>query len=143
MTNHIEDGRLWLSNNGVDYLKVYCQNIFWTLVFMPEIEHYEGGVNIGFDLGKKFVIIKATGVWLDTNTKYENFVSYITAWQQANTLQVEVSRNTSNDKVKLDGSYTAFPVLITKGLNEMEKMAGDQQKYMISNLTIEQNGSAS
>lgn len=143
MTIHISDGWLWLSNNGVDYLKVYCQHIFWTVVFIPEIEHYEGGVNIGFDLGKTYVVIKANGVWLNTNTKYENFVSYITSWQQANTLQVEVLRNSSSDKVKLDGTNTVFPALITKGLNETEKMAGDQEKYMISNLTLEQNGSAS
>ena len=122
---------------------MFSKRIFWTPIFLPEIEHYEGGINIGYDLGKFFLVIKATDVWLNTNTKYEDFVSYIKSWQQANTLQVEIVRNSSNDKVKLDGTHTIYPVLITKGLSKIEKMPGDQQKYRINNISMEQKGSAS
>lgn len=110
---------------------------------MPEIEHYEGGINLGYDLAKLWVVVKATGVWLDTNTKYENFVSYIVSWQQAGTLQVEVIRDGSNNKVKCDGTNTVFPVLMTKGLQETEKMPENQQKYRISTLILEQKSTAS
>ena len=142
MTDHIPDGWLWLSN-GSDYLKLFCEHIFWIPMYMPDIEHHEGGVNIGFDLSKFWVVIKASGVWLNTNTKYENFSSYLKTWQQANILQVEIIRDGSNNKVKLDGTNTVYPVLVVGGLKELEKMPGDQQKYRLGNLTLEQNGTAS
>ena len=141
MTVIINDGYLWFSNN-VDYLKVFCQHILYSNLVGPELEHYEGGVNLGFDLSKEWVVIKAVGVWLDTNTKYENFVSNIKSWQKANTLQVEVIRDGTN-KVKIDGSSTIYPVLMTKGLNEIEKMPGNQEKFLIDSIVLEQNGSAS
>ena len=141
MTVIINDGYLWFSNN-VDYLKVFCEHILYSNLVGPELEHYEGGVNLGFDLSKEWVVIKAVGVWLDTNTKYENFVSNIKSWQKANTLQVEVIRDGTN-KVKIDGSSTIYPVLMTKGLNEIEKMPGNQEKFLIDSIVLEQNGSAS
>ena len=137
----INDGYLWFGN-GTDYLKVFCEHILYSNLVGPELEHYEGGVNLGFDLSKEWVVIKAVGVWLDTNTKYENFVSNIKSWQKANTLQVEVIRDGTN-KVKIDGSSTIYPVLMTKGLNEIEKMPGNQEKFLIDSIVLEQNGSAS
>ncbi|KKM77942.1 hypothetical protein LCGC14_1364930 [marine sediment metagenome] len=141
MTVIINDGYLWFGN-GTDYLKVFCQHILYSNLVGPELEHYEGGVNLGFDLSKEWVVIKAVGVWLDTNTKYENFVSNIKSWQKANTLQVEVIRDGTN-KVKIDGSSTIYPVLMTKGLNEIEKMPGNQEKFKIEGIILEQNGAAS
>ncbi len=141
MTVIIDDGYLWFSNN-VDYLKVFCQHILYSNLVGPELEHYEGGVNLGFDLSKEWVVIKAVGVWLDTNTKYENFVSNIKSWQKANTLQVEVIRDGTN-KVKIDGSSTIYPVLMTKGLNEIEKMPANQEKWRIEGIILELNGTPS
>jgi len=142
MTIHIADGRLWLGN-GTDYLQVFCEHVFYTPVFDPDIEHYEGGVNIGFDFNKFFLVIKATGIWLDTITKHDNFFAYVKSWQQANTLQVEVVRDGSSNKLKLDGTNTVYPVLIVGGLKEAEKMPGDQQKFRIGSITLEQSGTAS
>lgn len=142
MTDHIADGWAWLSN-GTDYLKVFVENIFWTPVFMPEMEHYEGGINIGLDLSKFWIVVKLNGVWLDTNTKYNNFVIYMKSWQQANTLQVEIVRNTSSNKEKLDGTNTIFPVLMSKGLIDINKMPEDQEKYRIDSIPLEQRGTAS
>ncbi len=141
MTVHIADGYLWFGN-GSDYLKVFCEHIFYNILVLPEMEHYEGGVNLGFDLSKKWIVIKASGVWLNTNAKYENFVTYISTWQQANTLQVEVIRDGTN-KVKIDGTNTIYPVLMTKGLNEIEKMPENQEIFRIDNLSLEQRGVAS
>ena len=109
---------------------------------MPEVEHYEGGVNIGWDLAKFWLVIKLVGVWLNTNTKYENFVSNVKSWQQANTLQIEISRDGTN-KAKLDGTNTVFPVLVVGGLKDMEKMPADQQIWKVSDIKLEQNGVAS
>lgn len=142
MTDHIADGRLWISN-GTDYLKVFCEHIFWTPVFEPDVEHFEGGINFGFDLSKFFVVIKASGIWLETITKHDNFINYLKAWQQANTLQVEIVRDGSNNKLKLDGTNTVYPVLLVGGLKESEKMSGDQQKFRIGSITLEQSGVAS
>ena len=141
MTVIINDGYLWFSNN-VDYLKVFCEHILYSNLVGPELEHYEGGVNLGFDLSKEWVVIKAVGVWLETNTEYVNFVSNIKSWQKANTLQVEVIRDGTN-KVKIDGVNTIYPVLMTKGLNEIEKMPANQEKWRIEGIIVEQNGSAS
>ena len=141
MTVIINDGYLWFSNN-VDYLKVFCEHILYSNLVGPELEHYEGGVNLGFDLSKEWVVIKAVGVWLETNTEYVNFVSNIKSWQKANTLQVEVIRDGTN-KVKIDGVNTIYPVLMTKGLNEIEKMPANQEKWRIEGIIVEQNGAAS
>ncbi len=111
-------------------------------MYMPEMEHHEGGINLGWDLSKKWVVIKATGVWLNTDTKYENFVIYMTTWQQANTMQVEIIMDGTN-KVKIDGTNTIYPVLCTKGLQETEKMPENQEIFKINNLNFEQRGAAS
>ena len=137
----INDGYLHFSN-GTDYLKVFCEHILYSNLVGPELEHYEGGINLGFDLSKEWVVIKAVGVWLNTNTKYENFVSNIKSRQKANTLQVEVIRDGTN-KVKIDGTNTLYPVLMTKGLNEIEKMPGDQEIFKIEGIVLEQRGAAS
>ena len=142
MTDHIDDGWLWISN-GSDYLKVFCEHIYWFEVYNPEIEHKEGGLNFGFDLSLYYIIVKASGVWLNTNAKKNNFSAYIKSWQQANTLQIEVIRDSSDNKEKLDGTNTVFPVLVMGGLKKFEKMRGDQQKYRCDSITFEQNGTAS
>lgn len=142
MTDYIIGGWLWLSN-GTDYLKVKCEMIVWTPVMKPEIEHTEGGVNYGFDLGVYYIIIKAMGLYIESNADMVDFLTYTKSWQQANTLQVEVVRNSSNNKEKLDGTNTVFPVLITEGAKQIKKMSGDQEKYRIERLTLEQNGTAS
>lgn len=141
MVDIIDKGWAYLSN-GTDYLKVYCQHILITPVFMPEVEHYEGGVNIGYDLARFWLNIKLVGVWVQSNTEYEAFVSNIKSWQQANTLRIEISRDGTN-KAKLDGTNTIFPVLVMGGLKEMEKMPYDQQIWKTNSITLEQNGSAS
>jgi len=139
MTDYIEGGWLWLSN-GSDYLKVRCELISWTEVYGPEIEHHEGGLNFGFDLNLYYIVVKASGIWLNTNTEKNNFSTYIKSWQQANTLQIEVVRNSSNDKEKLDGTNTVFPCLVVGGIKEFKKMPGDQEKYRCNEITLEQSG---
>lgn len=121
---------------------MFCEHILYSNLVGPELEHYEGGVNLGFDLSKEWVVIKAIGVWLQTNTEYENFVSNIKSWQKANTLQVEVLRDGTN-KVKIDGTNILYPVLMTKGLNEIEKMPENQEVFKIETIALEQNGAAS
>lgn len=143
MTDHISDGRAWISN-GTDYLKVFVEEILWTKMFEPELEHHEGGANIGFDLAKNYIIVKLQGIWLDTATKHDEFISYITSWQQANTLQIEVVRDGSSNKIKMDGTNTIFPVLIRKpGLVDITKEKGNQQVFKIGSIALEQRSTAS
>ena len=130
-------------SNSTDYLKVYCELILYSDLVDPEMEHYEGGINIGYDLSKGWLIVKAQGVWFETVAKHDNFRSYIKTWQQANTLQIEVTRNNSNDKIKMDGTNTVFPVLVMKGLIDGKKMPGEQQIYKIDQITFEQRSTAS
>ena len=122
---------------------MYCEHIYWTEIYAPEIEHKEGGLNFGFDLSLYYIIVKLTGIWLESNTEKNNFSKYIKLWQQANTLQIEVVRNSSDNKEKLDGTNTIFPMLVVGKIGEIEKMRGDQEKYKIKNITFEQNGTAS
>ena len=142
MTDYISGGWLWLSN-GTDYLKVICEQIMWTPVMSPEIEHMEGGTNFGFDLGLFYIVIKVMGIWIDSNADMVDFLSYTKSWQQANTLQVEIVRNSSNNKEKLDGTNTVFPVFMMGGAKDWEKKPGDQEKYRCNTITFEQSGTAS
>ena len=142
MTVHINDGYAWLGN-GTDYLKVFCEHILWIPVTGPELEHYEGGVSFGVDLSKFFLVIKLQGIWLNTNTKYENYMTYMKSWQQSNTLQIEIQRNIGGTKLKIDGTNTILPVLAMKGFGEFEKMPGDQDKYRANEVVLEQRGTAS
>lgn len=142
MTDYISGGWLWLSN-GTDYLKVKCEMIVWNVITKPEIEHKEGGMNFGFDLNIYYVIIKAMGLWIESNADMVDFLAYTKSWQQANTLQAEVVRNSSNNKEKLDGTNTVFPVLMSGGTKQIKKMSGDQEKYRIEELNLEQNGTPS
>jgi hypothetical protein len=142
MVNHINDGWALLSN-GTDYLKVFCEHILWTPIVMPEVEHYGGGINFGIDISIFFFQVKLQGVWLDTNTKFENYMTYIKAWQQAGTLKIEIQRNSGGTILKLDGTNTIYPVLAMKGFGEFEKMPGDQDKFRANTIVFEQNGAAS
>lgn len=142
MVDYISGGWCWLSN-GSDYLKLKCEGILWTAVHLPEIEHYEGGINIGFDLSKYYIIIKLIGVWIESNADMVDFLSYTKTWQQANTLQVEIIRNSSNNKEKLDGTNTVFPVHIVGGAKDWKKMLGDQEKYRCESIKLEQSGTPS
>ena len=117
--------------------------ILYSNMVDPEMEHYMGGGNVGYDLGAFWLVIKCQGVWLDTVQKHDDFLSYIKSWQQAGTLQIEVSRNNSNDKIKMDGTNTVFPVLYMKGLKDVKKMPGEQQIFKIAQITFEQRGIAS
>ena len=142
MTVYIDSGWAWISNS-VDYLKVFVETIYWTEIYAPEIEHKQGGLNFGFDLSLYYIVVKLMGVWVESVTEKNDFSSYIKSWQQANTLQIEVVRNNSNDKEKLDGTNTILPCLVVGGLKEFEKMRGEQQKYRCQSITLEQNGTMS
>lgn len=142
MPTYILGGWLWL-HNGNDYLKIKCEGIFYTLMFEPEIEHKAGGVNIGWDLALKYVVVKAVGLWIESNADQVDLLTYLTTWQQANTLKVSVQRNSSSDLEKMDGTNTNFPCHISGGIKEVNKMKGDQQKYRVSEIQLIQSGTAS
>lgn len=139
---YISGGWLWL-HNGTDYLKIKCEGILYTLMFEPEVEHKQGGVNLGWDLATKYVIVKAVGLWIESNADQVDLLSYSTTWQQANTLKVSVQRNSSADMEKMDGTNTIFPCHIVGGIKEVAKMLGDQEKYRTSEITVVQTGTAS
>lgn len=141
MTVHIDDGYLWIGN-GTDYLKVFCEHIFYSNLVKPDVEHHEGGVNLGFDLSAYWIVVKATGIWLNTNTKWENFQTYWKSWQQAGTLQIEVIRDGTN-KVKIDGTNTVYPCLVVGGVKDAEKMPGNQEKWRVDSIAFELTGTAS
>ena len=115
----------------------------WTSVMNPEIEHTEGGINFGFDLSLYYIKIKLMGIWIESNADMVDFQTYTKSWQQSNDLQIEIVRNSSDDKEKLDGTNTVFPVHITGGTKEIKKMAGDQEKYRIEEVNLEQSGTPS
>jgi len=141
MTDHINDGWLYFTN-GTDYLKVFCQKISWSPVYEPTTQNLAGGVNIGFDMGTFYLKISAQKIWLNTNTKYENFMTYTKSWQQADSLKIEVSRNGTN-KIKLDGTHTTFPCHIMGDMRNIQKMPGNQDVYFIEGVNLIQTGTAS
>lgn len=141
MTDIVVDGWLWLTD-GVDYLKLQCKVIMWDFMLDPVISHYFGGSHFGYDLGKRWLVVKAEEILIKSHIDYSNIVDYLKDWQAAGTITLSVVRNSSNNKIELDGDNTDFTVLIKKpGFKGMEKLSpGDQDKYGIGSITFEQSG---
>ena len=143
MVDIIIDGWLWVTN-GSDYLKLGTEEILWDIMVDPKIEHYYGGAHLGYDLEKKWLVLKVIGIKIKSHANYASIVSNLMAWQVAGSMILSVVRNTSNNKITFDGSNSNYPVLIKKpGLKQMQKVSPDNQdRYRIETLTFEQTGTA-
>lgn len=144
MVDIIDGGWLWLTD-GVDYLKLACVEIEHDIMVDPKIEHYFGGTHTGYDLGKKWLVVKISQIKCKSHTDFSTIIDTLMDWQAAETITLSIVRNTSNNKIELDGDNTNFPVLIAKpGLKGLKKTSPDNQdRYELGSLKFEQIGAAS
>ncbi len=144
MTDYVEtDGWLHIIS-GSDTLKVYCENIRWQPVVKGKIKHYSGGINLGIPIFKKYVILTAMKLWINTNAKITNYINYFTTWLEAGTVSVKVQRTVAGAFELLDGTNDTFPMMVKNDLGRIEKISyGDQEVYFINKLIMEQSGVAS
>ena len=143
MVDRVESDGWVVFTNGTDTVKVYCETFKWKPVHKGRNKHYDGGINIGIPVEKKYIIAQAEGLWLDSVAKVEAYVSYIKTWLAANTLKIKFAYDGTNF-LKLDGTYTIFPCRVKNDLGMIEKVAfADQQFYRVDKIIIEQTGTGS
>lgn len=142
MANLIEDGWLHLTN-GSDSMKLACRTIKWDTVFDPTIDHYEGKISFGYDLGVDWQVIKVGGIIFSSESDLTIFNLKLRAWQFAGTLALRVQRKAAGDFEKIDGVHTYYPVL-SKGTADATKIeAEDGEHYEVGKLQFELAGIAS
>ena len=143
MATIIDDGYLELTD-GTDTLKLACEEIIVDMVLKPKMKHYEGGTNLGYDLGVNYFIFKVSGVILDSYTKFKNCISYLKSWQASAPFSLKIKRDTTN-YTEWDGSNTTFKVLVKGGLKALEALSITQFEdvWYIGNITFEEAGSRS
>ena len=143
MATLINDGWLYLSN-GVDIMNLACREISWDIIRAPTISHEVGGFSYGYDLGEEWVMIKVSGIILKSNADVVTFISKFNTWQSSGPISLKIQRNSSVAYEKLDGVYTTFPVLSSKGLSGVKKIAKENGvTYEIGKVMFEQAGVAS
>ena len=142
MVTVIDDGWLVLTD-GTDTFKVFFQQALVMILFDPTIEHNPGS-HYGFNL-VEYIIIKVSGILFNSTTKYENFMLYMRNWQGTNPFTLSIYKDTSSNKLKLDGENTDFSVLIpSSGIQGGSKIAPeDGEVYRIETITFEQAGASS
>lgn len=139
MADIVADGWLWLSS-GSDYLKLACKVVKWDYAFNPKLTHMVGEINFGYDLKKRWVVVKAFAVLFSDSDSIEDTISYLKQWNEDGPFTLELIKNNSDDKLKLDGDNTSIEVFAT-GLKAGEKVSpGNQTIYKIEMLTFEQGG---
>lgn len=138
----IDEGWLVLTD-GTDTFKVFFQQALVFVIFEPTIEHNPGG-HYGFNL-VEYLVIKVKNLWFNTTAKYENFMSYMRAWEGFTPFTLSIYKDTSDNKLKLDGDNTDFLVLIpSSGIQGGQKVSGgDDTVYRIDGITFEQAGASS
>lgn len=144
MTDYLEsDGWLHIISGG-DTLRAYCEKMKWKLIIKGRIKHYDGGVNLYIPVQKKYVIILAESLWIDTNTKIVNYVKYFTQWVSSGSVNIKFQRTVGGAFELLDGINTTFPMAPKNDIGFIEKRAnGDQEVYFVDKLMMEQTGTAS
>ena len=136
----ISNGWLWI-NDGTDWLKLFCQEIKVDFKMEPTFQHVEGSFNMGFDMGKRFLVFKARNVMLETHADFSSCIDYLKDWQAAGTFNLEVVRDTSDNKIEWDGDNTSFVVLLKSGFRDMQKIAPeDGTVFKIGLIIFEESG---
>ena len=144
MTDYLEsDGWLHIIS-GSDTLKAYCESMKWKPVVQGRIKHYDGGINLYIPVQKKYIIIQAEGLWIDSNSKIVNYVKYLLQWLASGTVNIKFQRNSGGSFELLDGTNTIFPMAPKGDLGFIEKISfADQEVYYVDKLIMEQSGTAS
>ena len=140
MTVIINDG--WLKvDDGSDSMRLMFEQCKIDWFLEPTIKHYAGGAHSGYTTGKRWLVFKVINIWFTTHTKFDDFTTYITSFQDDGAFELEIYRNTDSDKLQIDGN-DSWDVMIQKhGIKEMQKYGFEnEQIYQIGQLMLEEAG---
>ena len=87
------------------------------------MKHYEGGTNLGWDLGVNWIEWKAERVIFNSLTKAELCIKYLKDWQAAGTFTLKTEVDTVPRFVDWDGENTTHTVLMKTGIQGFEPLS--------------------
>ncbi|MCP4651715.1 MAG: hypothetical protein GY853_16760 [PVC group bacterium] len=144
MADHVESDAWLHIINGADTIRLYCEKVKWKLMKKGRIKHFDGGINLGIPVFKQYVVLIAEKLWVDSNTKIDNYLNYLNTWLDSGSVTIKLQRKVAGTFQKLDGVNTSFPMMLKNSLGEIEKITfADGEFYTISKLIFEQTGVAS
>jgi hypothetical protein len=140
MTVLITDGWL-IIGDGTDSMRLMFEKCKIDWFMEPTIKHYAGGSHVGYTTGKRWLVFKVENIWLTSSSNFDTFTTYITSWQDDGPFDLEIYRDTSSNKITIDGN-TDWDVMIQKnGLKDMQKIGfEDEDIYQIGLLILEEAG---
>ena len=143
MATLINNGWLYLSN-GIDIMNLACREIKWDIFRDPTISHEVGGLNYGYDLGTKYIIVSVSGILFKNNADVNTFNEKLNSWLDSGPIDLKIQRNTGGAYEKLDGVNTVLPVLSSKGWSGIRKIAKENGVvYEVGKVAFEQSGEIS
>jgi hypothetical protein len=138
MATLVDDGWLWLTD-GVDTLKLACVNVTWDILRFPNIDHYEGDFHLGYDLKRKYILVKVNQIIFDTYAKRKTAINTLNTWQDSGLIDLQIQRKSTGAFEEFVGSNTTLPSLMKYGLKNVQKVVnGDREFYIIGKVDFEQ-----
>lgn len=122
MATLIDDGWLYLSN-GSDTMKIACIEISYDHIRDGEANHYEGGINFGYDMNLNYFMIKVSGMVFKTKAAVEIFKDKFNSWLTSAPITLRIQDNTAPTYEKFDGTNTTLTVISPKGYSGYKKIA--------------------
>ena len=143
MATLINSGWLYLTN-GIDIMKLACRGVKIDSIRDPTITHEVGGLSYGYDLGTEFYLVTVSGILFKNVTDKDTFVEKFNAWLNSGPIDLKIQRKTTGEYEKIDGVNTVLPVLSSKGLGGIQKIAKeDGEVYEVGKTIFEQTGALS
>jgi len=140
MADLIVDGWLHIGN-GTDWMKLACREIKWDRIRNPEISHYEGGFSFGYDMGKKWLVVKVSGMIFETNADVNIFNVNLDSWLDSGPILLKIQRTKAGAFEDLIGTHETVQVLVQKGWSDITKIEHeDGETYEIGKIVFEQAG---
>ena len=141
MTNYVESSGWVIFTSGSNSVKVYCENVKWMPIKNGKIKHYDGGVNVFIPVFKEYIMLTLEGIWVDSTSKIENYVKYLSSFLESGTLTTKVTYNDTPSYLELDGDNETLEMAPKSDLGEIEIIGhGNQEIYYIRRLVLEQAG---
>ena len=138
MTNRVESDGYLIITRGSDTVRLYCESVSWKLFKKAKYKHIKGGVNILIPVYQQWLEVYATGVWINSNAKIDNYQYYLSTWLNTAVLTVQLTYDGTNYE-KMDGTNTSFSMGVKSDLGNIENVAkGGQEVYYIDALNLEQ-----
>jgi len=136
----LNEGWVYIDYGGTPF-QIKCKHWECDLTPMPDIEHIEGDVQIGWDLKKRKRILKIKGLYFLSDTDLETFISNIETLNYAGAYDIRIKNASATGSwAKLNGSDEELTMLCI-GINGISKIArGEGQLHEIKLVVFEEAG---